>query len=78
MNYTSLAASEELTLERRREAKGGVERGQEGSGEAESGHEQKVTSVKEKKDEGHLELISNNYVVDNETVMMMEGSYRVR
>lgn len=33
----------------------------------------KVTSVKEKKDEGHLELISNNYVVDNETVMMMEG-----
>lgn len=38
MNYTSLAANEELTLERRREVKGGVERGQEGSGETESGH----------------------------------------
>lgn len=38
----------------------------------------KGTSVKEKKDEGHLELVSNNCVVDNETVMMMKGSYRVR
>lgn len=38
----------------------------------------KGTSVKEKKDGGHLELISNNWAVDNETVMMMKGSYRVR